>query len=313
MMFPADYSPPLVLISQVQRSGGTLLTQLFDGHPQVLVRHSELRFGRRLKHFWAELPPDLSPETAFDLLEDPLTKTLAQTGYVKASGAAETAPDCLDFKLDVLEHRRLFLESCTGGQMHSRRTILDRFVWSYFQAWADYQRPAEMKYWCAFSARLSMMPGEPERFFTDYPDGTLISMVRDPVSWLASAKRHNPQIYGDRAQAVYLWQASALAALQLQKSGRKTVLVIFEDLLAHTQKIMTALCQHLGLAFSERILEPTFNGSPIRADTSFAAPHPGLLADALDRSRHVTQKDTAFMETHCRAIYERCRKNALCL
>ena len=55
------------------------------------------------------------------------------------------------------------------------------------------------------------------------------------------------------------------------------------------------------------------NGYTTQDGTSFAAPHPGLLADALDRSRHVTQKDTAFMETHCRAIYERCRKNALCL
>jgi len=311
MTFPVGYSPPLVLISQVQRSGGTLLTQLFDCHPQVLVRHSELRFGRRLKHFWAELPPDLSPETAFDLLEDPLTKALAQTGYVKASRAAETAPDRLDFKLDVLEHRRRFLEACTVGKAHSPRAILDRFIWSYFQAWQDYQRPAETKCWCAFSARLSMMPGEPERFFFDYPDGTLISVVRDPVSWLASAKRHDPQVYGDRRQAVYLWQASALAALQLQKSGRKTVLVIFEDLLKQTRRTMTALCQHLELAFSEKLLEPTFNGSPIRADTSFAAPHPGLLVEALDRSCHVTQKDTAFMETHCRAIYERCRTNAL--
>lgn len=289
-----------------------MLTQLFDGHPQVLVRHSELRFGRRLKHFWAELPPDLSPEAAFDQLEDPLTKRFAQTGYVKASRAAETAPDRFDFKLDVLEHRQRFLEACSGGQMHSPRAILDRFVWSYFQAWQDYQQPTDTKCWCAFSARLSMMPGEPERFFSDYPDGTLISMVRDPVSWLASAKRHDPQVYGDRAQAVYLWQASALAALQLQKSGRKTILVIFEDLLARTRETMTALCRNLGLVFSEKILEPTFNVSPIRADTSFAAPHSGLLADALDRSRHVTHTDTVFMETHCRAIYERCRESALC-
>ena len=32
-----DVNVPLVLISQVQRSGGTLLSQLFDGHPEVLL------------------------------------------------------------------------------------------------------------------------------------------------------------------------------------------------------------------------------------------------------------------------------------
>ncbi len=309
--FPSDFSPPLVLISQVQRSGGTFLTQLFDGHPQMLVRHSELRFGSRLKHFWAALPSYVGPDETFNQLEDPLVEKLAQKGYVKASPAAVTAPDRFDFKLDVREHRQLFLDACEGLTVPLPRNLLDRFVWSYFQAWSDYGFPAEVKCWCAFSARLSMMPGEPERFFSDYPDGALITMVRDPVSWLASAKRHDPKVYGDRVEAAFLWQASTLAALQLQKSGRNVLVVIFEDLVARPREIMTALCCDLGIAFSEKLLTPTFNGMPIRADTSFAAPNPGILADALDRSSHVAPEDAAFMEAHCRGIYEHCREIAI--
>jgi len=33
---------PLVLISQIQRSGGSLLSQLFDGHPEVHAHPHEL-------------------------------------------------------------------------------------------------------------------------------------------------------------------------------------------------------------------------------------------------------------------------------
>jgi hypothetical protein len=33
---------PLVLISQIQRSGGTLLNQFFDGHPQVVAPHNSV-------------------------------------------------------------------------------------------------------------------------------------------------------------------------------------------------------------------------------------------------------------------------------
>ena len=36
---------PLVLVSQIQRSGGTLLSQLFDGHPECHAHPHELKIG----------------------------------------------------------------------------------------------------------------------------------------------------------------------------------------------------------------------------------------------------------------------------
>ena len=41
---------PLVLISQVQRSGGTLLSQLFDGHPELHAHPHELKIGYPTKY-----------------------------------------------------------------------------------------------------------------------------------------------------------------------------------------------------------------------------------------------------------------------
>ena len=37
-----DVHQPLILISEVQRSGGTLLSQLFDGHPQCFSHPEEI-------------------------------------------------------------------------------------------------------------------------------------------------------------------------------------------------------------------------------------------------------------------------------
>ena len=36
-------SVPLALISQIQRSGGSMLSQLFDGHPEVHAHPHELK------------------------------------------------------------------------------------------------------------------------------------------------------------------------------------------------------------------------------------------------------------------------------
>ena len=41
---------PLALISEIQRSGGSLLSQLFDGHPQVHAHPHELKIGYPKKY-----------------------------------------------------------------------------------------------------------------------------------------------------------------------------------------------------------------------------------------------------------------------
>src|SRR5919198_369926 len=46
---------PLVLVSQIQRSGGTLLSQLFDGHPQCHAHPGELHIGWPRKRYWPPL------------------------------------------------------------------------------------------------------------------------------------------------------------------------------------------------------------------------------------------------------------------
>ena len=41
---------PVAWISQIQRSGGSLLSQLFDGHPQLHAHPHEIKIGYPKKH-----------------------------------------------------------------------------------------------------------------------------------------------------------------------------------------------------------------------------------------------------------------------
>ncbi len=74
---------PLLLISQIQRSGGSLLCQLLDGHPQLHVHPSELHIGRPNKYFWPQLDINASAKALFDLLCEHPARTHATTGYSK--------------------------------------------------------------------------------------------------------------------------------------------------------------------------------------------------------------------------------------
>jgi len=46
---------PIALISQIQRSGGSLLSQLFDGHPELHAHPHELKIGYLKKYHWPEI------------------------------------------------------------------------------------------------------------------------------------------------------------------------------------------------------------------------------------------------------------------
>src|ERR1044072_6093564 len=46
------FGEPLVLISQIHRSGGTLLNSLLDGHPQLHVHPWEIQVGHPGKSEW---------------------------------------------------------------------------------------------------------------------------------------------------------------------------------------------------------------------------------------------------------------------
>ena len=56
---------PLILISQVHRSGGSMLAQLFDGHPQVFAHPAELFIGYPNKSDWPYLDLGAGPEAWF--------------------------------------------------------------------------------------------------------------------------------------------------------------------------------------------------------------------------------------------------------
>lgn len=62
-----EITQPLVLISQVQRSGGTLLSQLFDSHFQCHVHPGELHIGNPNKTHWRPVFPGKTPDQMFDL------------------------------------------------------------------------------------------------------------------------------------------------------------------------------------------------------------------------------------------------------
>ena len=185
---------PLALISQIQRSGGSLLSQLFDGHPEIHAHPHELMMGHKKKYVWPRIDLNDRPERWFGILFEKMIIEHTTKGYKKERRDQEAFP----FILVPSLQKELFLKYLDSIQSITLRDVFDAYMTSYFGAWINNQSTnGQKKFVTVFTPRLSTLKANMEFFFEIYPDGRLISLVRDPKNWFQSALRHLPEKYGD--------------------------------------------------------------------------------------------------------------------
>jgi hypothetical protein len=305
---------PLLLISQVQRSGGTLLSQLLDGHPQLHAHPHELYIGHPHKSQWPSLDPSAGPAALFRVLQEAPAVRAFEEGYTKTAGGDDSA-EVFPFELPPQLQAALFERCLTDrGPARSERDVLDCYMTSYFNAWLDNANLSGGKRWVTgFVPRLHMTPGSLERFFAAYPDGLLVSIVRDPRGWWASARAQRESLATKRVLREYasvesgmeVWTSSAKATLDAVRRYDERVHVMrFEAIVGAPHEAMGTLATRVGIDFDDVLVSPSFNGRPIKAASSFEVERHGILEDPLTRYREeLDPGELTYIESEAGGLY----------
>lgn len=286
----APVTAPIALISQIQRSGGSLLSQLFDGHPEIHAHPHELKIGYPKKYQWPKIDLNKPPTRWFNILFENNVIRHFREGYQKERNSDITFPFIF---LPALQ-KKIFLHYLGAIETIKLRDVFDAYMTSYFGAWLNNQNiQGQKKYITAFTPRLSMSKENMRFFFEIYPDGRLISIIRDPKNWYPSALRHNRKIkknkYDDIHRAMNQWKECTLSTLENnEKYGDQVCVILFEDLVSKTEPVMRHLAGFLDLAFDPILLTPTFNKIPIGANTSFQQEKSTIMDSTLDRHKTLT-------------------------
>jgi hypothetical protein len=318
-----EVDQPMVLITQAPRSGGTLLMRLFDGHPECHTVSHEFSFALSTTR-------RLVPDTASawnDLHDDALEKNFRK-GFGQAHANLHGDDSRFPMLIPPLLQRRIYDLQLAKLEEPTERDVMNAYLTAFFNAWLDNQNlhgRAKKKWVTAFTPRM-IAPGRPrpdrapsmhrvERFREIYPDGRLISVVRDPVSWYASARRwsHRGE-WTQLGRAMDAWCDSVQQALTLlEKEGDEfIVLVSFEDLLKETRATMTVLGKHLRIRPNADMMLPTFNKMPIRANSSFKAGSAARVNEApLERGKDVGPEDVKYIRERAWDLYERAQEVAM--
>ena len=298
---------PLVLISQIQRSGGTLLNTLLDGHPQVFSHPHELQIGHPTKYEWPELDLSTDADAWLEVLTEPPISRLFRDGYKKAPRALNERIEVLPFAIvpSLIEH--LFRLLCEERPPGSSREILDRYFTAFFNAWIDNQglREHPKRWITAFCPRLAWGQSR-QRFWADYPDGRLIAVLRDPRAWYASAQVHHRQ-YERLDAAAAAWTQSTHEMLAAKRENPDQVLIVsYEHLTAKPRRTMKAVAGWLGIDPDPTLEIPTFNRLPVPPNSSHGVLAPQVHADQAQRWKGLLdQKTVREVERRLLDPYER--------
>jgi len=278
-----------------------LLSQLLDGHPELHAHPHELKIGYPTKYTWPKLNLKDDPNRWLETLFEYSVLSHFKKGYKKE----KKREDAFLFLFLPSVQREIFLDYVGSIDSLTLRDVFNGYMTSYFGAWLNNQNSSgNKKFITAFTARLSMSKGNMESFFEIYPDGRLISIIRDPKNWYPSAIRHKPRICRGIRDGVDLWKESAQAMLRNKnRYGDRVCILTFEDLITKTKSVMLYLAEFLEVKFDDILLEPTFNKYPIRANTSFAAEKNGIIYSTLQRYKTLAQEELEFIESTSIELY----------
>lgn len=254
---------PLALISQPPYSGGRFLNALFDGHPDLDIHPAEWKMGGAHAFNWSALDLDQSPGDLFETLFEPDMASYLRDGMTPDEGNQ----DSFIFIFLPSLQRDLFLKCLSERQAgRSLRNVMEAYLTSFFGAWLNHQNSQGAKrYVTACTPPAAAALNNAKAFFDIYPDGRLISVIRDPASWSQQAAHKIPSTHPDGEAAWSSWTRDVQEILRTKDTFEERMRIVrFEDLTGKTEGAMRGLADFLEISFDKSLLTPSFNTIPLR-------------------------------------------------
>ncbi len=296
---------PLILVSQIQRSGGTLMTQLFDNHKQIISYPHELRVFNPAWNF-------SSKSNFYTYKMEPFASMARSNKYIKNASIKNQETHHLKFNLYF---QKFIIDKLLSSGDGSLRNKFNSYFTSFFNSFENLNSNINnQKYLIAFIPRSNLYEKNFEIFFETYPDGFIISIVRDPLSWLSSATKHSLE-YKNSNHALNIWYETYYLSLKMKKKNESIILLNFEEIIKNPKDTLKKLCHRLDIEYNENLNIPTFNGEKILSDSSFKSVKGEIDKTTLSRKDDLKENlknkiDKEILEK-CKDLYEKTKKYSI--
>jgi hypothetical protein len=264
------FSDKPIFVCGAMKSGTTLITQLLDSHPDLVVMPGDSHFANHLKKWGRE---QFSQIAAYWL-----HRVINPTGKEPFwfFGKDENS-----FRL-FLQYLRYFL-------LNSQYDIFVCVVMSIFAVNSSLTGFTSKKYWVEKTPHNEFKAQELSNRFQC---AKFIHVIRNPLNNIASLKKYS-EIRGWRTTSIQ----NAYNMRKLFRSARvnreilgkdKYHIVKYEDIVSNTQKVVNEICNFLNIPFHEILLIPTENGRPGMSNSVFESGRvKGVVLNQSDTKRYM--------------------------
>jgi hypothetical protein len=286
------------MVSQIQRSGGSMFAQLFDNHPQFCAHPFEIHMGYPEKWDWIDFSLKESFENWFEKLYEIKLDHFTEIGGYKKPGNNQFAKnELLPFDYSKDYHKSVFLEHLRSMPNLNNRDVFDAYFDGFFRSWKN-DTSENPKYITGFAPRLNMYKDNAERMLRDYPDGFMITLARHPVSWFASwiyqDKRFEENAEQSFRQLESDWLLSLKRSVELKSKFPKQIISLtYEQVVRNPERVMKYIANVVGIDYSPSLLIPSYAGLDVYPNSSFDEANKGVI----DRSKErIESVDPSYIE-----------------
>lgn len=301
----------LLLITQLHRSGGTLLSQLVDGHSGIKAHPHELFIGKPEKWDWPNLESELnSADQVFTALQEDKIAAIGEKGqFIKPGSNKAASNQAVPFHYDIDRHRQAFEKLYTQAPAISQRLAIQLYLASFFEAWPEFHASGHERYISCFLPHILVYPESMQRLFRDFPDLLLVSLLRRPDTWISSLVVHSGVDINNLKKTTYhleRWKRSVKTIVALHTNPAiHTFATSYEALVTDTQSQMRRFCQVAGLNFEPILLTPTVGGFPVLPNSSYKRTEPGVNQDSLQLKEPLPEPLQALIDEKYLPLYHR--------
>ena len=237
----------------------------------------------------------------------PRLHELSTTGFHKGKDNRQR----LKFNYSLYHQNIFFNKKLKQNKNNVERDILDIYFSSFFSSWFNYRdNNSKKKFITGFWPMLCHKKSNLDLYFKIYPDGKVISIFRDPVSWYVSAKNHKStsQWFVNIQEAALLWNHTNKQILEAHRNYKEKVLIIkFEELVKFTEKNMKKISKFLKIRFQKSMLQPTFNGESVESNSSFKTSI-GIDRKVISRNGKLLKTEKDYLRNNTKDIFNELNK-----
>lgn len=253
------------MLSAMYENGGNTTHRLLDGHPELFTYPFESQLGTKYcldylssifpyKYRWPVFPSHLNPTQIYYSIKDEETKIRAITPFVSKFKNA-------DFNFSDKERKKIFISILKKQKNNFRSDIIYAFFTSTFQAWKNYHKSGQEKYFVGYSPIICI---DGEIIIKDFDNNAyILHIIRNPFSAYAETKKRPVPL--SLNHYIFAWNTCQYYALLNQKKYPKNFFVLrYEDIIKNPEKVLTNFLKKLALKKSKTLSYPSWNGKKLK-------------------------------------------------